>query len=305
LKILFQPDKMNYAALSNTSPKIHVHIVPRYSDSRGFGGVIFQDTRWGKNYAPYDKAFKIEEETLFKVRDALKEAMKQTIFLLVPLLIAFTFPIFAAPRAIVFDFGGVMTVEANHSSRVFNAAADFIKESFHLSESEFAKMNHQRLLALQQGGSDEKFLAAFAKEKEIHLPDDWFESFKTIMRNAVGIDIEMYKLVNQLKQHIRVGLLSNSDGHFTNLLRDCGIYEPFDPCLLSSEIGALKPNLKAYKLLLSELSLPPKEVIFIDDKLENVEAAKDLGLDGILFESAQQIKRELIKRQVLSLAVQQ
>lgn len=76
LKTLFQPDKMNYAALSNTSPKIHVHIVPRYSDSRDFGGIIFQDTRWGKNYAPYDKAFKIEEDTLFKIRDALKEAME-------------------------------------------------------------------------------------------------------------------------------------------------------------------------------------------------------------------------------------
>ena len=76
LKALFQPDKMNYAALSNTSPKIHVHIIPRYSDSRDFGGITFQDTRWGKNYAPYDKAFKLEEETLFEIRDALKKTME-------------------------------------------------------------------------------------------------------------------------------------------------------------------------------------------------------------------------------------
>jgi len=47
LKILFQPDKMNYAALSNTSPAIHVHIVPRYKDDRAFAGKIFKDTRWG------------------------------------------------------------------------------------------------------------------------------------------------------------------------------------------------------------------------------------------------------------------
>ena len=218
---------------------------------------------------------------------------------MIPLLIAFTFPVFAAPRAIAFDFGGVMTLEANHSSRVFNAAADFIKEYFHLSESEFAEMNHQRQLALEQGGSDEKFLTAFAKEKEIYLPDHWYQSFQTNVRSAAGMDIEMYKLVNELKPHIRVALLSNSDGQFTNLLRDCGIYEPFDPCLLSSEIGALKPDLKAYKILLSELSLSPEEVIFIDDKIENVEAAKELGLDGILFVSSEQIKDELIKRQVL------
>jgi diadenosine tetraphosphate (Ap4A) HIT family hydrolase len=73
LKILFKPDKMNYAALSNTSPAIHVHIVPRYQDSREFSGRVFKDTRWGKNYAPYDKSFVLEESVLFEIRDALKE----------------------------------------------------------------------------------------------------------------------------------------------------------------------------------------------------------------------------------------
>lgn len=75
LKTLFKPDKMNYAALSNTSEKIHVHIVPRYKETREFGGVIFNDVRWGKNYAPYDRSFVLDESTLFKIRDALKETL--------------------------------------------------------------------------------------------------------------------------------------------------------------------------------------------------------------------------------------
>lgn len=72
LKTLFKPDKMNYAALSNTSPVIHMHIIPRYKETREFNGVTFKDTRWGQNYAPYDRSFVIEESTLFKIRDALK-----------------------------------------------------------------------------------------------------------------------------------------------------------------------------------------------------------------------------------------
>lgn len=75
LKTLFQPDKMNYAALSNTSPAIHVHIVPRYQDAREFGGVVFKDTRWGSNYAPYDRSFELSETVLFQIRDALKEQL--------------------------------------------------------------------------------------------------------------------------------------------------------------------------------------------------------------------------------------
>ncbi|MCX6990605.1 MAG: hypothetical protein NTX49_06055 [Chlamydiae bacterium] len=75
LKILFHPDKMNYAALSNTSPVIHMHIVPRYKEPREFAGFLFKDTRWGQNYAPYDKSFVTDQNVLFQIRDALKKQL--------------------------------------------------------------------------------------------------------------------------------------------------------------------------------------------------------------------------------------
>ncbi len=67
-----KPDKMNYAALSNTSPVIHMHIIPRYKVAREFNGISFKDARWGQNYAPYDCSFSINESILFKIRDDLK-----------------------------------------------------------------------------------------------------------------------------------------------------------------------------------------------------------------------------------------
>lgn len=72
LKTLFNPDKMNYAALSNSSERIHVHMVPRYKEIREFAGVEFDDLRWGKNYAPYDRSFVLEPATLYTIRDAIK-----------------------------------------------------------------------------------------------------------------------------------------------------------------------------------------------------------------------------------------
>jgi diadenosine tetraphosphate (Ap4A) HIT family hydrolase len=77
LKTLFHPDKMNYAALSNTSAEIHVHLVPRYREERPFAGVVFKDTRWGQNYAPYDRSFKVDEKVLFEIRDALRKALEE------------------------------------------------------------------------------------------------------------------------------------------------------------------------------------------------------------------------------------
>ena len=75
LKTLFQPDKMNYAALSNTSPVIHMHIIPRYKEPREFAGILFKDTRWGQNYAPYDKSFVSHEVVLLEIRDAIKASL--------------------------------------------------------------------------------------------------------------------------------------------------------------------------------------------------------------------------------------
>lgn len=72
LKVLFNPDKMNYAALGNVCEKVHVHVIPRYKESREFSGISFSDTRWGKNYAPYDRSFIVEESILFAIRDAIK-----------------------------------------------------------------------------------------------------------------------------------------------------------------------------------------------------------------------------------------
>ena len=50
--------------------------------------------------------------------------------------------------------------------------------------------------------------------------------------------------------------------------------------------------------MLDQLGLEVREVVFIDDKIENVEGAKAVGIDAILFENDAQVKRELQKRRL-------
>ncbi len=40
--------------------------------TQAFGGFTFDDKRWGQNYSPYDKEFKIPDQILFAIRDAIK-----------------------------------------------------------------------------------------------------------------------------------------------------------------------------------------------------------------------------------------
>lgn len=75
-KKLFKPDLYNYATLANVTAHLHTHFIPRYASKREFAGLTFIDERWGKNYAPYNKDFKISEENLMKIKEAIKSGLE-------------------------------------------------------------------------------------------------------------------------------------------------------------------------------------------------------------------------------------
>lgn len=206
----------------------------------------------------------------------------------------------AAPQAVVFDWGNVISFDDR------SVVVDFMCRTFGFSKSDFERANVEKRKAMEAGKSDIDFWLQFAKENGIKLPDDWAHIYTSVLKASVGADPKMYELIEELKHNqIRVGLLSNINDRYTKLIRDFGFYDPFDPCLLSCEIGLDKPDPKAYEFLLSKLNIPAEEVVFIDDKLENIEAAKKMGIDAILFESAPQIRRELEKRELLQDTQQQ
>lgn len=207
-------------------------------------------------------------------------------------LLFLTTTLSAIPQAIVFDFGGVMTLEQNR-----NIVVEFLCETFHLTPSEYKRVNDEKRLATNEGKSYEQFWMGYAKRRDVQLPDNWEQQFKKVLVDAMGVNPEMYVLVEQLKQlPIQVAMLSNIDFRLAKVIRDAGLYEPFEPCLLSYELGISKPDPKIYQILIDTLDMPAKEIVFIDDKLENVEAAKAMGIDDIHFQSKEQLLEELSQR---------
>ncbi|MBS3904961.1 MAG: HAD-IA family hydrolase [Simkania sp.] len=206
-----------------------------------------------------------------------------------------TTTLFAAPQAVVFDFGGVMTKEVNRE-----AVVHFLCESLQLSKTAFEQANLEKRKAVKLGKTDEEFWIEFAKRHQVHLSNDWSQKFKAVLKEAIGVNPEMYALVDTLKEkQIQVALLSNIDKRLSKLIREFGLYQSFDPCLLSCDIGVEKPDPKAYQILLQTLHLSPADIVFIDDLPENITAATQAGIDAILFESAEQTREELKKRGLL------
>lgn len=66
-----------------------------------------------------------------------------------------------------------------------------------------------------------------------------------------------------------------------------------DGTIFSFAYKMIKPEREIYELLLEKFDLRAEESVFIDDRLENVEAARELGFCGIQFQNFEQVKREL------------
>jgi diadenosine tetraphosphate (Ap4A) HIT family hydrolase len=55
LSHLFAPDHFNYQVLGNSVRHVHMHLTPRYTSAREFGGVTFTDAHWGTWPFPVDQ----------------------------------------------------------------------------------------------------------------------------------------------------------------------------------------------------------------------------------------------------------
>ncbi len=89
-------------------------------------------------------------------------------------------------------------------------------------------------------------------------------------------------LLPRLRGRYRVGLLSNTSRiHFERVIRDREVYPCFDQVTLSWEVGAMKPDPRIFEDALAKFGGPPKEVVYLDDIVTYVEAARALGMQAI------------------------
>lgn len=93
----------------------------------------------------------------------------------------------------------------------------------------------------------------------------------------------------------RVGILSNVPPGLGRLVREhhSGWLEQLDAVNLSFEIGAAKPEPMAFHVAVQSLGVDAGEVIFVDDRLPNVEAARAEGLRAIHYTTLENLKEQL------------
>lgn len=99
-----------------------------------------------------------------------------------------------------------------------------------------------------------------------------------------------------LKQNgLRTAILSNmGDSVLESILQAYSWINNFDVLVWSFQLHMAKPDPAIYLHTLQKLGTQPEETLFIDDKLVNVEAARALGMQSIVFTTVDQLRSDLL-----------
>lgn len=110
-----------------------------------------------------------------------------------------------------------------------------------------------------------------------HIMETWTD--------ALIINNEILELIKNIKEKgYNTYVLSNAPLDIDKYLKDKKLNQLFNGIVLSAFEKLVKPNKEIYELILNRFNLKAEESVFIDDRLENVEAAKKVGIDAFQFD---------------------
>ncbi|MCL4511344.1 MAG: HAD family phosphatase [Bacteroidetes bacterium] len=126
------------------------------------------------------------------------------------------------------------------------------------------------------------------------------EDFYEIYSKIFTLNEELVAALPVLKKNYGLVLLSNTnDIHHRYGWRDYGFLKYFDKLILSHEVGAVKPETGIYKAVEVYTRVLPGEHFYVDDILEYVSAARELGWDGVQFVGNKELFWEFNKRGII------
>jgi HAD superfamily hydrolase (TIGR01509 family) len=117
------------------------------------------------------------------------------------------------------------------------------------------------------------------------------QAFSCIIRNPVEGMVDIIQKVTQTHQ---TALVSNTNEiHFSNSQKKIPALHILPKHYLSYQLRVMKPARGFFDAIIKDQGIFPSKMLFIDDLLENVKAAKYAGLQAIRFEGVEQLETQL------------
>jgi putative hydrolase of the HAD superfamily len=192
-------------------------------------------------------------------------------------------------RNVIFDFGGVLV-----TWRPQDIIDTFYSEPELRAAVRRHALEHEDWLEMDRGTVDEatvvqRFAARMGR------PHAELSAFFDHLRAALTPIEPTVALLRELRARgfKLYGLSNMSERVFAHLSDRHDFFRLFDGIVVSAAVRFLKPEPGIYEHLRERFALDFSESVFLDDMPRNVEAARQLGLPAIRFETTEQARREL------------
>jgi HAD superfamily hydrolase (TIGR01509 family) len=122
-----------------------------------------------------------------------------------------------------------------------------------------------------------------------------FEQFSEVWNRALDPNpLHTDSFFEQLSRNYRLALLSNTDPiHMSNEEDRFSFFRFFPIRIYSYRVGASKPNPLIYREALKACKVRAEEAVYVDDVAAYADAARRLGMTGIVFQSPEQLRSDL------------
>ena len=192
-------------------------------------------------------------------------------------------------KNIVFDFGGVLV---DWDPRYFyrNVFETEEEVEYFLTNVCTPEWNTLTDAEMTFAEAIEMLVPKFPQyEREIRL---YFEGWPEMLRVEIPESIT-FKALMRAEGYRLYGLTNWSAETMPIAKRKFTFMNGLDGMIVSGEEGVKKPDPRIFQLLLDRYNLRPEETVFFDDHIENIIAAREMGIHGILFKDAAQAERDL------------
>ena len=196
-------------------------------------------------------------------------------------------------RALVIDFGGVLTSPLDDAMQAFADDHGIEKEDLMGAALSAYKGETDVLVTDFETGrmSEDEFAVQFAHRlSEYSGVTIGHAGIIERLFETLELEEDMFELVRRARAGGRkTALLSNSWG--MKLYPRDRLDELFDVIVISGEVGLRKPDPEIFALTVEKLDLEPGECVFVDDHPGHLSAAREAGMTTVLHrEPAQSIQ---------------
>lgn len=195
-------------------------------------------------------------------------------------------------KNIIFDLSEVI-ISGYHGTE------ELIGKKYDISAEEFYKRKIEKtdiFLDLMRGKlKEEEYWQEFLKGKDWNIT---IEDLKATVRENLNQPVDgTMEIIRKLKGKYQLILLSDQVREWMEYIKERNTdIKIFNQIILSYEIGSLKTDKQTFTEVLNKTQIVADETLFIDDYDQNVKRAEEVGIHGIIFKDAKQLKGELEKQ---------